>query len=254
MKHGTIVLPFPMALYTQAKEKAKVMVREYIKFFFILSAFVLFSNGYATGAVYTIDGEFDGCEGKVYPLMSGQYLRCDSDKYFYTYGPEVVTDGQRVITIDGQAVEGMILNGTTVYVVNEEFDGCKYGKIYPLTNGQYLRCDSDKYFYEYKPKVVTDGGKVIAIAGQEVRGVILDGRIISTQIEGDWEGCNWDIHKLTNGMYLGCDRYFYEYAFMPRVEIIVIDGLIWRVLIRDSIKSGVSVVTEYGERVWGLPD
>ena len=60
-----------------------------------------------------------------------------------------------------------------IYTVEGEFDGCEHGKIYPLTNGKYLRCDSYKYFYKYRPKVIADGNRVIAIDEREVRGTIV---------------------------------------------------------------------------------
>ena len=39
-----------------------------------------------------------------------------------------------------------------IYTIEDEFDGCEHGKIYPLTNGKFMRCDSYKYFYKYRPK------------------------------------------------------------------------------------------------------
>ena len=131
-----------------------------------------------------------------------------------------------------------------IYTIEDEFDGCEHGKIYPLTNGQFMRCDSYKYFYKYRPKVVADGKKVIAIDERDVRGTILDGEKFSTQIDGDWEGCDFDVHRLTNGMYLVCSSYFYEYAFMPTVEVIVIEGQVEAVLINGESKDGVSVVAQ----------
>ena len=130
-----------------------------------------------------------------------------------------------------------------IFTIEDEFDGCEIGKIYPLTNGQYLRCDSYKYFYKYRAKVVADGKKVLAIDERDVRGTILNGMPISTQIDGDWEGCDYDVHRLTNGMYLVCSTYFYEYAYMPSVEIVVIEGQVETILIDGDSKDGVSVRT-----------
>ncbi len=131
-----------------------------------------------------------------------------------------------------------------IYTIEDEFDGCEHGKIYPLTNGQFVRCDSYKYFYKYRPKVIADGKKVIAINEREVRGTIVDGEKFSTQIDGEWEGCNFDVHRLINGMYLVCSSYFYEYAFMPTVDVIIIDGQVATVLINGESKDGVSVVAQ----------
>lgn len=131
-----------------------------------------------------------------------------------------------------------------IYTIEDEFDGCEQGKIYPLTNGQFMRCDSYKYFYKYRPKVVADGKRVIAVDERDVRGTILDGEKFSTQIDGEWEGCDFDTHRLTNGMYLVCNSYFYEYAFMPTVDVIVIEGQVEAVLINGESKDGVSVVAQ----------
>ena len=45
-----------------------------------------------------------------------------------------------------------------------------------------------------------------------------------------------------NGMRLVCSTFFYEYAFMPSVEIFMIDGLPNKVVINGDEKSGVVVV------------
>ena len=131
-----------------------------------------------------------------------------------------------------------------IYTIEDTFDGCEHGKFYPLTNGEYLRCDSYKYFYKYRPKVIADGNRVIAIDEREVRGTIVEGQTLLTNIDGEWEGCNFDVHKLTNGMYLVCSSYFYEYAYMPSVEILVINGQVEAVFINDEAKDGVSVVAQ----------
>ena len=131
-----------------------------------------------------------------------------------------------------------------IYTIEDTFDGCEHGKFYPLTNGKYLRCDSYKYFYKYRPKVIADGNRVIAIDEREVRGTIVEGQTLLTNIDGEWEGCNFDVHKLTNGMYLVCSSYFYQYAYMPSVEILVINGQVEAVLINDEAKDGVSVVAQ----------
>ena len=80
-----------------------------------------------------------------------------------------------------------------IYTIEDEFDGCEHGKIYPLTNGKFMRCDSYKYFYKYRPKVVANGTDVV-IDERDVRGTILDGRRIVTRLDGDWEGCDFDSH------------------------------------------------------------
>ena len=128
-----------------------------------------------------------------------------------------------------------------VYTIEDDFDGCDYGKIYPLTNGQFLLCEQYKYFYKYRPKVIADGRTVIAIDEREVRGKIVDGQVISTQIDGEWEGCDFDNHRLMNGMMLTCRTYFYEYAYMPTVEIIVIEGVGTSISINGTVRDSVSI-------------
>ena len=128
-----------------------------------------------------------------------------------------------------------------VYTIEDDFDGCDYGKIYALTNGQFLLCEQYKYFYKYRPKVIADGRTVIAIDEREVRGKIVDGQVISTQIDGEWEGCDFDDHRLMNGMMLTCRTYFYEYAYMPIVKIIVIEGEVKSISINGTARDAVSI-------------
>ena len=124
----------------------------------------------------------------------------------------------------GQSSYGGVISGKRTYRIEDDFDGCDYDQYYPLTNGMFLRCDQYKYFYKYRPEVLADGNRVYSIDGREIRGTIVSGEKTNTQIDGDWEGCDFDTHRLMNGYYLFCNSYFYEYAFMPSVEIIVIDG------------------------------
>jgi hypothetical protein len=128
-----------------------------------------------------------------------------------------------------------------IYTIEDDFDGCDHGKVYPLTNGQFLQCEQYKYFYKYRPKVIADGRKVIAIDEREVRGRIVDGQIITTQIDGEWEGCDFDVHRLVNGMKLICGSYFYEYAYMPTVAIIIIDGSVQSVSINGTVRDSVTI-------------
>jgi hypothetical protein len=128
------------------------------------------------------------------------------------------------------------------FTIEDSFEGCDYEKVYKLTNGQFLVCESYGYAYSYRPEVYTlDGGRVL-VDGDEYRGRVVNGRVIETQIDGDWEGCDFDVHKLMNGMRLVCSTFFYEYAFMPSVEIFMIDGLPNKVVINGDEKSGVVVV------------
>ena len=80
-----------------------------------------------------------------------------------------------------------------------------------------------------------------SIGTEQISATIVQGNKISTQIDGEWEGCDFDTHRLTNGYYLSCNSYFYEYAYMPLVEILVIDGVVKSVKINGQTKDGVSV-------------
>jgi len=127
------------------------------------------------------------------------------------------------------------------YQIEGTFDGCEYDKYYPLTNGMFLRCEGYNYSYDYYPAVIANGNQVYSIGTEQISATIVQGNKISTQIDGEWEGCDFDTHRLTNGYYLSCNSYFYEYAYMPLVEILVIDGVVKSVKINGQTKDGVSV-------------
>ena len=48
-------------------------------------------------------------------------------------------------------------------------------------------------------------------------------------------------HRLDNGMVLQCSTYFYEYAYRPSVEIVVIDGAVAQVLVNGEARDGIRV-------------
>lgn len=126
------------------------------------------------------------------------------------------------------------------YTIEDEFDGCEYGKIYSLTNGQFFVCEEYQYFYEYRPRVIAVDNKVVMVGDEEVFGRIVDGGIYATQIDGEWGGCDFDSHKLTNGWILKCNSYFYEYAYMPSVEIMVVEDTL-TVKVNGQIRDGIHV-------------
>ena len=129
------------------------------------------------------------------------------------------------------------------YTIEDTYEGCEFGRYYALTNGQFLRCDEYSYSYSYRPEVLTNGRRVLKIDGEEVSGTIVDGRKIDTQIDGEWEGCDFDTHRLLNGLILVCNTYFYEYAFMPSVEIIIIEGVPISIKIGSQYRDGVVVLS-----------
>ena len=127
------------------------------------------------------------------------------------------------------------------FTVDGTFAGCDYGKVYLLTNGRFLLCESYGYQYAYRPDVYQLSSGRVLVDGEEYRGRIVDGSVISTNIDGEWEGCNFDSHRLANGMILYCNSYFYEYAYMPSVEVILINGEVSQISINGEVKDGVSV-------------
>ena len=127
------------------------------------------------------------------------------------------------------------------YRVKGTFDGCNYGKLYQLTTpGKFLRCNEYQYFYSYSPEVITDDARVILVDDNRLDATIVSGQIITTNISGEWEGCDFNSHELANGWILTCNTYFYEYAYMPLVEIIIINSRPVSVSINGSVKEGVS--------------
>ncbi len=126
------------------------------------------------------------------------------------------------------------------YTIEDEFDGCEFDKVYALSNGQFFVCGEYQYFYEYRPRVIAVDNKVVVVGDEEMTGRIVNGEIYHTQIDGEWEGCDFDSHRLTNGWILQCNTYFYEYAYMPEVEIVLIEGT-QRVKVNGQIQDGVLV-------------
>ena len=66
--------------------------------------------------------------------------------------------------------------------------------------------------------------------------------VIRTKVDGEWEGCDFDArYRLMNGYILKCSSYFYEYAYMPKVEIFVEGGRVESISINGKFRRGVSV-------------
>lgn len=125
------------------------------------------------------------------------------------------------------------------YVINGEFDGCEYGKLYELTGGGILECREYNYFYDYSPVVRTDGREVIAIGDEVVRGYIHDGSVVSTQINGEFDGCEYDKrYELLNGLVFVCATYRYAYAYGPPVKIFIIGNSVQQVMINGEEYDG----------------
>lgn len=125
------------------------------------------------------------------------------------------------------------------YRISGNFDGCDYGKLYELVGGGILECREYNYFYEYSPEVRTDGREVIAIGDEVVDAYVHDGGVITTQIDGEFEGCDYDKrYRLANGLVFVCGTYSYSYSYRPEVKIFIVG-------------EGVRQVTIDGERYEG---
>lgn len=125
------------------------------------------------------------------------------------------------------------------YQIDGEFDGCEYGKFYPLLGGGLLECREYNYFYEYSPEVRADGREVIIIGNQKVSATIRDGSFVKTRVSDTFEGCDYDKKiKLDNGLIFVCRSYGYSYAYRPEVMIISVSGGAPQVYIKGKQYNG----------------
>lgn len=109
------------------------------------------------------------------------------------------------------------------YQIEGEFEGCEYGKLYPIQGGGVLECLEYNYFYEYSPTVRSDGRRVITIGDELLDAYLHDGSVINTQVVDEFEGCEWDKRiDFLNGLTFVCASYSYTYSYMPPVKIILI--------------------------------
>lgn len=121
-----------------------------------------------------------------------------------------------------------------------EFNGCEYGKLYELMGGGILECREYRYSYYYSPEVRTDGREVITIGNEKINAYIYDGSVIETQVDGEFEGCDFDKRiNFTNGLVFVCSNYYYFYSFMPRVKIFIINDRSPQVFINDKEYKGI---------------
>lgn len=126
------------------------------------------------------------------------------------------------------------------YQIDGNFDGCEYGKIYPLMNVGILECQEYQYFYEYSPEVRTDGREVITIGNQRVRAVLRDGSVMKTTVSSEFEGCDFDRRiSFDNGLIFVCDSYSYTYSYRPNVKIYFVSGRTPEVYIDGEKYSGM---------------
>ncbi len=112
------------------------------------------------------------------------------------------------------------------YQISGTFDGCNYGKYYPISGYQLLlKCEEYNYFYEYMPEVRSDGREVITIGDEKVQASLVDGQIIETNISSEFEGCEYDKkYNLDNGLIFSCSTYSYSYSYRPDVRIVIPSG------------------------------
>ena len=111
------------------------------------------------------------------------------------------------------------------YQFSGTFDGCEYGKLYPLMGGGILECREYNDFYEYSPEVRSDGREVITIGDEKVEGYLHNGHVITTKVAGEFEGCDFNKrYELQNGSVFVCSSYSYSYSYSPKVKIFIIEG------------------------------
>jgi len=130
------------------------------------------------------------------------------------------------------------------YTISGEFDGCEYGKLYELDGGQILECQTYTYFYEYRPRVIARGRDVVLIGDEEVDAYLHGGRVFTTHISDEFEGCDFDRqYSLDNGLVFSCMTYSYTYKYRPEVKIFVVEGGSPKVFIDGKEYSGVLLRT-----------
>ncbi len=111
------------------------------------------------------------------------------------------------------------------FQIDGTFDGCEFGKVYPLIGGGILECHEYNYFYEYSPEVRTDGREVITIGSNKISGTILDGSVIKTKVREAFEGCEFDKKIFfDNNLVFVCRTYSYSYSYRPDVVIVSVSG------------------------------
>ena len=109
-------------------------------------------------------------------------------------------------------------------LIEGTFDGCDHGKLYGLLGGGVLECQEYNYFYEYSPKVITNGSQVTAIGDNKVQATIKNGTVNETTVSGEFNGCDFDkFYGLDNGLIFACATYDYTYAYRPTVQIFTIE-------------------------------
>ncbi len=98
------------------------------------------------------------------------------------------------------------LSHAQIYHIDGEFDGCEWGKIYPIFGHHLLlECTEYKYFYRNSPEVEAEGRFVIAIGGEAINARIIPGRIINTSTSNPFEGCKKGQQvNFANGLTLVC--------------------------------------------------
>ena len=125
------------------------------------------------------------------------------------------------------------------YSIEGEYDGCDYGKLYPILGGGILECQEYSYSYEYSPEVLSNGRSVIKIGDEKVDAYLHDGSLIETRVEGDFEGCDFDlVVRFINGLSFVCSTYSYTSSYMPEVKIFIIDGRLPQVYISGQRYDG----------------
>jgi hypothetical protein len=125
------------------------------------------------------------------------------------------------------------------YTIADDFDGCEHGKLYEIEGGGILECEEYEYFYDYRPRVLAEGTRVLMIGDEEINATLHNGSVYKTKISGDFEGCEFEkLYSLDSGLIFQCQEFNYSYAFRPDVRIFVIDGRSPTIFIDDEEYRG----------------
>ena len=125
------------------------------------------------------------------------------------------------------------------YIIDGEFDGCQFGKLYPISGGGILECQEYNYFYEFSPEVIANGRQVKTIGSNKVSGYLHNGSVIETSVSDDFEGCDFDKRiEFLNGLIFICQTYSYTYSYMPKVKIFIIENRLPQLCIKGKEYKG----------------
>jgi len=122
-------------------------------------------------------------------------------------------------------IEPAGIPGVNTTQIEGEFHGCDFDKMYKLTNGMILICQSYGYSYSYYPEVVLLNNGEVIIDDTKYSATLANGQMIETRVKGAFEGCDFDkLVPLANGLIFQCQTYSYTYTYSPGVQIFLMNN------------------------------